>query len=132
MADVYRSHSHLNKASCLIAAMNNITDYDRRGFFRHHIYEIAPKAPLDGLTLSCSKLSFDDTPNPFLISLEEISGTADFSSSLGICWLTAAPVKEMRAGDLFYFAPGHDCWVMGVEPYISLHFLGASNYDKHE
>lgn len=41
-------------------------------------------------------------------------------------------IKEMRAGDLFYIAPGHDSWVVGAEPYISLHFLGASTYAKHE
>ena len=37
-------------------------------------------------------------------------------------------VKEMRAGDVFYIAPGHDSWVVGDEPYVSLHFLGASDY----
>ena len=37
-------------------------------------------------------------------------------------------VIEMRAGDLFYIAPGHDSWVVGDEPYISLHFLGAEQY----
>lgn len=37
-------------------------------------------------------------------------------------------VIEMRAGDVFYIAPGHDSWVMGNEPYVSLHFLGADAY----
>ncbi len=37
-------------------------------------------------------------------------------------------VIEMRAGDLFYIAPGHDSWVVGDEPYVSLHFLGADDY----
>jgi uncharacterized cupin superfamily protein len=37
-------------------------------------------------------------------------------------------VIEMKAGDVFYIAPGHDSWVVGDEPYISLHFLGADNY----
>ena len=35
---------------------------------------------------------------------------------------------EMRAGDVFYIPPGHDSWVVGDEPYISLHFLGAGDY----
>lgn len=35
---------------------------------------------------------------------------------------------EMRAGDLFHIMPGHDSWVIGDEPYVSLHFLGASRY----
>lgn len=40
-------------------------------------------------------------------------------------------VHEMRAGDLFYIPPGppgHDSWVVGDEPYVSLHFLGADHY----
>lgn len=37
-------------------------------------------------------------------------------------------VIEMKAGDVFYIAPGHDSWVMGDEPYVSLHFLGAESY----
>src|ERR1700682_4011718 len=34
-------------------------------------------------------------------------------------------IIEMKAGDIFYIPPGHDSWVVGDEPYISLHFMGA-------
>jgi mannose-6-phosphate isomerase-like protein (cupin superfamily) len=37
-------------------------------------------------------------------------------------------VIEMKAGDVFYIAPGHDSWVVGDEPYVSLHFMGAERY----
>ena len=38
-------------------------------------------------------------------------------------------VVEMRAGDLFYIPPvPHDSWVVGNEPYVSLHFIGAEHY----
>jgi len=37
-------------------------------------------------------------------------------------------IIEMGAGDVFYIAPGHDNWVVGNEPYVSLHFLGAEKY----
>lgn len=38
---------------------------------------------------------------------------------------------EMRAGDIFYIPPtAHDSWVIGDEPYVSLHFLGADHYAK--
>lgn len=37
-------------------------------------------------------------------------------------------VIEMKAGDVFYIAPGHDSWVVGDEPYVSLHLMGASEY----
>ena len=41
-------------------------------------------------------------------------------------------VIEIKAGDLFYIAPGHDSWVVGDEPYVSLHFQGAGDYAKHK
>ena len=38
-------------------------------------------------------------------------------------------VIELKTGDLFYIPPDpHDSWVVGDEPYISLHFLGAEKY----
>ncbi|HTS27937.1 MAG TPA: cupin domain-containing protein [Bryobacteraceae bacterium] len=37
-------------------------------------------------------------------------------------------IIEMSAGDLFYIPPGHDSWVLGDQPYVSLHFLGADSY----
>lgn len=40
-------------------------------------------------------------------------------------------VKELTAGMLFYIPPlPHDSWVVGDEPYVSLHFLGAETYAK--
>jgi hypothetical protein len=41
-------------------------------------------------------------------------------------------IVEMKAGDLFYIAPGHDSWVVGNEPYVSLHFLGAREYARRK
>ena len=35
---------------------------------------------------------------------------------------------DLRAGDLFAVGPGHDSWVVGDEPYVSLHLLGAEGY----
>ena len=38
-------------------------------------------------------------------------------------------VIEMRPGHLFYVPPDpHDSWVVGDEPYVSLHFVGAEKY----
>ena len=38
-------------------------------------------------------------------------------------------VIELKAGELFYIPPvPHDSWVVGDEPYVSLHFLRADKY----
>ena len=40
-------------------------------------------------------------------------------------------VTELRAGELFYIPPvPHDSWVIGDQPYVSLHFLGAERYAR--
>jgi hypothetical protein len=39
-------------------------------------------------------------------------------------------VIEMHPGDVFYVPPGHDSWVVGNEPYVSLHFMGAGDYAR--
>ncbi len=40
-------------------------------------------------------------------------------------------VVEMQAGDVFHVPPGHDSWVVGDEPYVSIHLIGASAYARH-
>lgn len=40
---------------------------------------------------------------------------------------------ELTAGTLFYVPPvPHDSWVIGDEPYVSLHFIGADSYATPE
>ena len=53
-----------------------------------------------------------------------ISGTATAAFDDGT-------VVELRAGELFHIPSiPHDSWVVGDEPYVSLHFLGADRYAK--
>lgn len=40
-------------------------------------------------------------------------------------------IHDLTAGTLFYIpADAHDSWVVGNEPYVSLHFMGAGAYAK--
>jgi quercetin dioxygenase-like cupin family protein len=42
-------------------------------------------------------------------------------------------VIALRPGTLFYVPPvPHDSWVVGDEPYVSLHFLGAEKYAREQ
>lgn len=39
------------------------------------------------------------------------------------------PARVMTPGTLFYVSTKpHDSWVVGDEPYVSIHFLGAGDY----
>jgi len=40
-------------------------------------------------------------------------------------------LEHLTAGTIFYIPPEpHDSWVVGDEPYVSLHLLGAGSYAK--
>jgi quercetin dioxygenase-like cupin family protein len=36
--------------------------------------------------------------------------------------------RVMKRGDFFHVPPGHDSWVVGDEPYVSLHIMGSEDY----
>jgi quercetin dioxygenase-like cupin family protein len=53
-----------------------------------------------------------------------LSGTATVAFEDGT-------VQELSADTLFYIpSTPHDSWVVGDEPYVSLHFLGADHYAR--
>lgn len=37
---------------------------------------------------------------------------------------------EIGPDDLCYIPPGHDSWVVGDQPYVSLHFVGIKEYAR--
>ena len=40
-------------------------------------------------------------------------------------------IVDLRAGEVFYIPPvPHDSWVVGDEPYVSIHLQGAHEYTK--
>lgn len=49
-------------------------------------------------------------------------------SGAAVAAMDDGKIIEMRAGDLFYIPPGHDSWVVGDTPYVSIHLLGAAQY----
>jgi hypothetical protein len=52
-------------------------------------------------------------------------------SGRAVAAMSDGRVIEMSPGDLFHIPPlPHDSWVVGDEPYVSLHFLGADHYTK--
>lgn len=50
-------------------------------------------------------------------------------SGRAVAAMKDGPKVELAAGSVFYVPPvAHDSWVIGNEPYVSLHFLGAEQY----
>ena len=52
-------------------------------------------------------------------------------SGRAVASMSDGSVVELTPGSLFYVPPDpHDSWVVGDEPYVSLHFMGAEHYSK--
>jgi hypothetical protein len=39
---------------------------------------------------------------------------------------------DLRAGEVYRIAPGHDAWVVGDEPAVNVEFQGAAHYAQSE
>ena len=49
-------------------------------------------------------------------------------SGKAACKMDDGRTYVLKPGDLFHIGPGHNSWVVGESPYVSLHFLGAERY----
>ena len=89
----------------VVDKLNETVRLDWTRFFRDRVYRINPLAPLGGIESAGWMLEFDDTPNPFLVSLEKIHGVADFSWSLGI-WISTDGTIQDAIPDSVAFRAG--------------------------
>jgi len=51
-------------------------------------------------------------------------------SGRAVAKMADGSIIELNPGTVFYVPPGHDSWVVGDEPYVSLHFMGAGDYAR--
>ena len=45
-----------------------------------------------------------------------------------VCEMADGTRVDLTEGDLFHILPGHDSWVVGDEPYVSIHLTGVERY----
>ena len=52
-------------------------------------------------------------------------------SGRAVAAMSEEEIVDLTPGTMFYIPPRpHDSWVVGDEPYVSLHFMGAEKYTK--
>jgi quercetin dioxygenase-like cupin family protein len=49
-------------------------------------------------------------------------------SGRAVIAMSDGDVLEMKTGDLFHIPPEHDSWVVGGEPFVSIHLMGVAEY----
>ena len=68
----------------VVAAMNAVTPYDWRKFFRDRLDYIGPHAPLGGIEGGGWKLIYNETPNDHIQAEDHIGGEITMEYSLGM------------------------------------------------
>ncbi|MDG2519913.1 peptidase M61 [Caulobacter segnis] len=68
----------------VVEALNKVVAHDWAGFLKARIYDVAPKAPLDGLARGGYRLVYKDTPTAYFKANESRRKTTDLTYSLGV------------------------------------------------
>ncbi len=104
-------------AEDVYAALNEVSPYDWRGFFKSRVYDIAPRPPLGGIEASGWRLATSDKRPDYLKSLEAADKTIDLIDSIG-CILKLGDEKgEAIVVDV---VPGMAAAQAGVGPGMKL------------
>jgi predicted metalloprotease with PDZ domain len=67
----------------VVTALNDVIPYDWRGFFNERIYQVAPHAPLGGITNGGWKLVYSDKPNTQIKIGDHARKSIDLFYSIG-------------------------------------------------
>jgi predicted metalloprotease with PDZ domain len=67
----------------IVATLNRVQPYDWRGYLQRRVYNVAPQAPLEGITQGGYQLVYTDTPTNWTKSLEKKGKFTDLTYSGG-------------------------------------------------
>lgn len=89
-----------------------------------------PSSEVTEVVLVCYRLPSTWLGRPNAVaSLSQIEHVGMVLSGRAMAAMKDGTEVELMAGSLFYVPPvPHDSWVIGDEPYVSIHFLGADQY----
>jgi predicted metalloprotease with PDZ domain len=82
----------------VVRTLNTVAPYDWAGFLKARVYDVNPKAPLDGFTKSGYRLVYTDKPTDTAKAMFKARKLADFSYSLGFAVAKGAKIGGVRWG----------------------------------
>jgi predicted metalloprotease with PDZ domain len=104
----------------VVSTLNDIAPYDWRALLRQRLDSTEIHAPLGGITGSGWRLSYTDTPNQFLAASEQVSGSGDFTSSLGLVVRAGGSLQDV--------IPGMSAERAGLCPYMKIIAINGRNF----
>src|SRR5215469_4009662 len=107
----------------LVSTLNGIAPYDWASFFRSRL-DATADVPLGGLMGSGWRLVYSDEPNEMMAAAGEVSGSGDFTSSIGL--------RVKRDGSVIDSIPGMPAFESGISPYIKIIGVNSSAFSVDE
>jgi len=108
----------------VVATLNQIAPFDWRSFLRQKLDSTSPDAPLGGITGGGWKLVYGDEPNEFLAAGDAVSGSADYTASLGL--------RVKSDGTVVDAIPGMPAFESGISPYLRLVGVNGRQFSTDE
>jgi predicted metalloprotease with PDZ domain len=108
----------------LVSTLNGIAPYDWRAFLRQRLDSTDAHAPLGGITGGGWRVIYNDEPNEFLAAGQSVSGSGNFTSSLGL--------SVQRDGTIHDVIPGMPAFDAGLSPYMKIIAVGGQEFSMSE
>src|SRR5580692_3007143 len=96
----------------LVSTLNGIAAYDWASFFRSRLDSTAANAPLGGISGGGWRLVYNNDPNEIQSAEDDVSGSGDFTSSIGL--------RVKRDGAVLDAIPGMPAFESGLSPYSKI------------
>lgn len=106
----------------VIATLNAVQPYDWQDFFKTRVYELAPHAPLGGITQGGWRLAYTDSMGPYQKAAENADKKVNESFSLGF--------ELNEAGVIGDLVPGSPADAVGLAPDMKLIAVDGRRYSK--
>ena len=107
----------------LVSALNKVAPYDWHKFFRERLEPTDPPAAFRGLSEGGWRLIYNDEPNE-MWAAEKESGTADFTSSLGLIIKNDGYIQDA--------VPGMPAYESGLGPYMKVVGVNGRQFSLEE
>ncbi len=108
----------------VVATLNGIAPYNWRSFLRERLDSTGPHAPLGGITGGGWQLVYNDEPNEFIAAADAVSGSADFTSSIGL--------HVKGDGTVVDAIPGMPAFEAGISPYLKIIAVNGREFSVDE
>jgi predicted metalloprotease with PDZ domain len=108
----------------VVSTLNGVAPYDWRSFLRQRLDSTDSHAPLGGITGGGWRLAYTGVSNEMLRAYQEVSGTGDFTASLGLVVRSDGAIQDV--------IPEMPAYESGLSPYMRILAVGGRQFSMEE